>query len=180
MAIREAPSDDLRKKTPLEWYNVELAKKPHDVGLWYAKGALLTKQGDHLEAIACFEKVTEFDPTHYKGWDAEAKAYFRIGDYEKSINALDRLLEMDEENETLWYQKGEAFLKKGEALLKLGKYVEANSCYDKAIDLKPNYADAWCGKGNALKGIGKEDKERKAPDKDEPIPKEQTFKDALD
>ncbi len=173
MAIREVTRDDLRKKTPLEWYNAELAKKPHDVGLWYAKGALLTKQGDHLEAIACFEKVTELDPDHNKGWDAEAGAYFRIGDYEKSVYALDRLLEIEEENETLWYRKGEA-------LLKLGRYAEANSCYDKAIDLNPNYTDAWCGKGNALKGIGKEEKESTPPDKAKPASEDRTFKDALD
>lgn len=173
VTIREGRRQYRRKDAPLDWYNKEIAKKPHDVGLWYAKGALLTKSGEHKEAIDCFEKITELDPDHYKGWDAKAKAYFRIGDYEKSISALDVLIEMDEENETLWYQKGEA-------LLKLGRFVEANECYEKAIELSPNYADAWCGKGNALKGIGKETVQREEQDEEETSSRGNMFKDALD
>ncbi len=173
MSVREVRKQDLRKKTPLEWYRAELIKKPRDVGLWYAKGALLTKQGDHADAIECFKKVTEYDPDHYKGWSAQASAYYRIGDFDKSIEALDILLDMDEENETLWYQKGEAFLKQG-------KYIEANACYEKALDLEPNYVDAWCGKGNALKGIGKETPEGKETDEGEGSSRNDTFNNAMD
>lgn len=157
----------------MEWYRAELIKKPKDVGLWYAKGALLTKQGDHADAIECFKKVTEYDPDHYKGWSAQASAYYRVGDFDKSIEALDILLDMDEENETLWYQKGEAFLKQG-------KYIEANACYEKALDLEPNYVDAWCGKGNALKGIGKETPEGKETEEGEGSSRNDAFNNAMD
>ncbi len=173
MSIREVRKQDLRKKTPLEWYRAELIKKPKDVGLWYAKGALLTKQGDHTDAIDCFKKVTEYDPDHYKGWSAQASAYYRLGDFDKSIEALDILLDMDEENETLWYHKGEAFLKQG-------KYIEANACYEKALDLEPNNVDAWCGKGNALKGIGKETPEGKEKKEGEGSSRNGTFNNAMD
>ncbi|MFQ6061430.1 MAG: hypothetical protein ACE5KV_09115, partial [Thermoplasmata archaeon] len=47
VSVREVRKDDLRKKTPLEWYNQELARKPRDVGLLFAKGALLAKMGEH-------------------------------------------------------------------------------------------------------------------------------------
>ena len=36
------------------------------------------------------------------------------------------------------------------ALYNLGKYEEAIKCYDKAIEIDPNYADAWNNKGLAL------------------------------
>jgi tetratricopeptide (TPR) repeat protein len=36
----------------------------------------------------------------------------------------------------------------------LDKYEEAIKCYDKAIELKPDYADAWFEKGKALKEMG--------------------------
>jgi tetratricopeptide (TPR) repeat protein len=182
VAIREVKREDLRKRTPLDWYNAELMKKPKDVGLWYAKGALLAKTGELQDAISCFDKVTDLDIDHRKGWDAKANAYYRIGEYEKSIHALDILLDMDDEDADLWF-------KKGEALLKLGRYVEADSCYDKAIELDPNHADAWCGKGNALKGIGKqkeggheEESEKpgiEARDDTEPT-KQRLFENALD
>jgi tetratricopeptide (TPR) repeat protein len=35
------------------------------------------------------------------------------------------------------------------------KYDEAIQAYNKAIDINPQYADAWWGKGNALRQIGR-------------------------
>jgi tetratricopeptide (TPR) repeat protein len=44
---------------------------------------------------------------------------------------------------------------KGVALARdLGKYEEAIQCFDKAIELDPNYAIAWSNKGNALDELG--------------------------
>ncbi len=43
---------------------------------------------------------------------------------------------------------------KGIALYKLGKYQEAITSYDKAIEIDPNYAKAWHNKGLALKKQG--------------------------
>ena len=42
-----------------------------------------------------------------------------------------------------WYSKGSA-------LYNLGKYNEAIQAFDKAIELDPDYAKAWCSKGTAL------------------------------
>ena len=42
-----------------------------------------------------------------------------------------------------WYDKGNAFYKQG-------KYTEAIECYDKAIAIDPNYADAWGDNGTAF------------------------------
>lgn len=173
VTVREVRSNDLRKKSPLEWYNEEISKKPKDVGLWYAKGAMLAKMGEHHSAIECFRTVTRLDPNHLKGWDATAKAYFRIGDYDNSILALDRLLELDEGNESIWFHKGEA-------LLKLGRFDEAVECYDKAIELNRNYTDAWCGKGNALKGIGKEEPRGVGESNDVAESNEELFDDAME
>lgn len=44
---------------------------------------------------------------------------------------------------------------KGNALNVQGNYEEAIKCYDKAIELDPNYTFAWSGKGNALSNLGK-------------------------
>jgi tetratricopeptide (TPR) repeat protein len=37
----------------------------------------------------------------------------------------------------------------------LGKYDEAISCYDKALQTDPNNAQAWNGKGKTLSDLGK-------------------------
>ena len=43
---------------------------------------------------------------------------------------------------------------KGDALTSQGKYIEAIQAYDQAIQLKPNYDNAWYNKGVALKALG--------------------------
>jgi tetratricopeptide (TPR) repeat protein len=45
-----------------------------------------------------------------------------------------------------WYNKGRSFSQ-------LGKIDQAIQCYDKAIEIDPNYVDAWYEKGNALYGL---------------------------
>lgn len=48
-----------------------------------------------------------------------------------------------------------AWNNKGYALYKEGNYEEAIKCYDKAIELDPNYSLAWGNKGEALKQISR-------------------------
>ncbi len=58
-----------------------------------------------------------------------------------------------------------AWYNKGLALAKLGKYEEAIECFDKAIELNPNFAPAWNNKGVALAKLGKYEEAIKCYDK---------------
>ena len=54
---------------------------------------------------------------------------------------------------------------KGLALYYKGKYVEAISIFDEAIEIDPQYARAWVYKGSALDELGKHEEAIKAYDK---------------
>jgi Flp pilus assembly protein TadD len=49
-----------------------------------------------------------------------------------------------------------AWSTKGAVLVEQGKYNEALPALDKAIQLNPNYIDAWHNKGVALKLLGRD------------------------
>ena len=51
-----------------------------------------------------------------------------------------------------------AWLYRGLALAKLGKYIESIHCYDIALQIDPNLAWAWNNKGNSLISLGNYDK----------------------
>lgn len=53
---------------------------------------------------------------------------------------------------------------KAELYMSLGKLAESIECYDKAIDLNPEYAPAWNYKGIALRRLGKLDESMKCYD----------------
>ncbi|MEQ8974053.1 MAG: tetratricopeptide repeat protein [Coleofasciculus sp. C1-SOL-03] len=44
---------------------------------------------------------------------------------------------------------------RGETLLELRRYENALSAYNRAVELQPDYAEAWQGQGDALLGLGK-------------------------
>jgi superkiller protein 3 len=51
--------------------------------------------------------------------------------------------------------KLQKWMKKGETLCRSGKYEEAIECFDKAIGLNSNHADAWFDKGYCLNNLGR-------------------------
>ena len=54
---------------------------------------------------------------------------------------------------------------KGAALYYQGKYDEAIQAYNKALEINPQFADAWSSKGNALNSLSKYDEAIQACDK---------------
>src|SRR5271157_4926196 len=52
-------------------------------------------------------------------------------------------------------QTAKVWFDKGVALYGLGKYNEVIQAFDKAIQLKPDDADAWYNNGIALKALGR-------------------------
>ncbi|MGA9151794.1 MAG: tetratricopeptide repeat protein [Candidatus Nitrosopolaris sp.] len=54
---------------------------------------------------------------------------------------------------------------KGDSLFDMKKYKEAIECYDKAIELEPDFADAWESKGVALTDLKKYNEAIKCYDK---------------
>ncbi|NQV39129.1 MAG: tetratricopeptide repeat protein, partial [Nitrosopumilus sp.] len=54
---------------------------------------------------------------------------------------------------------------KGDSLDSLGKYEEAITSYDKAIEIDPNDADVWNNKGDSMDSLGNNDEAKKCYDK---------------
>ncbi|MCJ2562583.1 MAG: tetratricopeptide repeat protein, partial [Candidatus Thermoplasmatota archaeon] len=146
VAIREAVPEDVKKKSPQEWYESEIEKNPNDKSLWFGLGSLQAKMGEHEKAVEAFARVTWLDPFHLKAWDAKGKALIRLSRFQEALECYTRATELDSRDERLWFQKGET-------LLKLKKYKEALICYERAMEVDPNFSDAWYGRGQALKEL---------------------------
>jgi len=82
----------------------------------------------HLDTSVLFEK---------------AKAAVKAGEYEKSIEYFDKILENEQSNI-------DALINKGAALIELEKYQEAILSFDKILEIDPNNFGALNNKGAAL------------------------------
>ena len=56
-------------------------------------------------------------------------------------------------------------LDKGKALVSLGEFDEAVTCYDRATEIDPNNVDAWNSKGSAFSDLGRYDEAIKSYDR---------------
>lgn len=141
--------------TPLDWLQSQLAERPEDSGLWYGKGVFLVKAGALDKALEAFERVLWLDPDHLKALEAKAKLLFRQERFLEAYDAFKRLTQKVPRDEEYWYYCGEA-------LSRMGRSSKALAYYDRALDVNPNYTDAWYGKANALKMVAREGEEAKA------------------
>jgi len=93
-----------------------------------------------------FSVAREAKNTHIL-WGLGGYYYFQK-EYEESRKCCDSLLEIDDKDETAWYNKGVV-------LGKMGKPGEEISCYERALAINPEYASALYNKGVVLGEMGK-------------------------
>ena len=86
------------------------------------------------------------DPQIEAYWD-ELQAYVEQNDYLSALSIAEKLLEI-QENAGHW-------LVQGFILNELKQYENAIASYDKALEFKPDYHEAWYNRGSALYNLGR-------------------------
>ena len=110
--------------------------------------------------------------------------YKKLGEYEKTLECYDKIIELDPTNKLSWevksnYLSGHAkydealelwdkaielnstedwpWANKAYCLQDLKRHEEALECWDKAIELEPTNSWYWVGKAGCLKKLGRHD-----------------------
>jgi len=74
--------------------------------------------------------------------------FLKLGYHEKAVDAFDKALAIEPDNDMLWVLRGSL-------LDDLGRYADSLTSYDKALAIKPDYSVAWCCRGIALRKLGR-------------------------
>ena len=134
--------------------------------VWNFKGITFTRLENAEEAMKCFDKAIELSGDPYPApWIGKATILSILGNTEEAIKCLDKGIKMTDDypdcrymttvgiNEDTqdyqalaWYNKGVMLLDGSEEALK---------CFDKAVELDPEFVDAWLNKGYTLHHLGK-------------------------
>jgi len=141
-------------------YDKVLEYNPENHHAWCNKGKLAAREGNFPEALEYFDRALEYAPSMWDYLIEKARVLEDSGDYVEALKCYDKLMERDPENKSRYEgfkEKAGAMAKDpsycysmGEKFSKGKEYDEAIKYFDKALKLKPEYADAWSGKGYAL------------------------------
>jgi|YNPNPStandDraft_1061719.scaffolds.fasta_scaffold56193_2 superkiller protein 3 len=136
-------------------YQKALERQPENTDLLFNLGRLHYLRGNYSEAVVQFEKVIEKNPN-------DADAYVNVGNAYLSIGDQIRKRAVEEE------EKGKRFTDKEIDALK--KEIEKYHCgaipyLEKAVQLKPDNANAWYNLGVAYVNCGRREDGEKAFDR---------------
>ncbi|OPX76024.1 MAG: photosystem I assembly protein Ycf3 [Methanosaeta sp. PtaB.Bin018] len=130
---------------------------------WAAEGYVLMQLGRYEEADLTYQKIIGLNLTGEganrrlaNAWRGRGNALAKLRDYNESLQAFDKAIELTAENAAY------AWTGKGDALRDAGRYDESVKAYDKALELFPEHADAVIaraqkGRGDSLTKLGKRD-----------------------
>lgn len=110
---------------------------------WNVEGTEFSKQGKLSEAIECFDKAIEINPSFELPWANKASGFLNLKKYDEALECTNKALELHPD----W---SEALKLKGMILINLKKNEESLECLEKAMNINPEDWSVWDNKGRAL------------------------------
>ena len=104
--------------------------KKNELTLMLSEGSTLVKNDKLNEAVNIFTKVIELDPNWAEAWNKRATVLYLLGEFQKSQNDIDKVLELEERHFG-------ALAGQGLVNIQLKKYDKAIMSYEKAQKIYP-------------------------------------------
>jgi len=115
---------------------------------WYNKGVLLLELERWEEALSCFERALEINPTRTDAWTNKGSVLLKQSRMEEAISCFETALEFNPQLANPWFGKAQA-------LEAMQRFDEAVACYDAILQFDPKSVGAWSHKGHALIGLAR-------------------------
>ncbi|MEM1546634.1 MAG: tetratricopeptide repeat protein [Candidatus Methanomethylicia archaeon] len=129
-----------RYHTALKYID-EALKKIDSPELWLTKGYVYACLNSYEDALKCYDRALEMDPSMAEAWNNKGVALLQTDKYEEALRHLTKASELNPFNTAF-------IINRAEVLHKLGRLEEAIKCYDEVIDLDPKIVSAWIHKGD--------------------------------
>jgi tetratricopeptide (TPR) repeat protein len=121
-----------------------IQSKPDFYQAWYGRGQVLSTLGWYGEALASYDQALDIRPNFPTAWRDRGVVLALVGRPQEAATAFDRAISINPKDYVVWYLRGNLLRKD------LRLYEVAVESYNKAVQIQPNFADAWLGRGRAL------------------------------
>ena len=109
---------------------------PGDRYLWNNRGVLLRSWDRYQEALRCFTRASEIDPTYARAVEGRAECLKLLRDYRAAAEAYRALFLLSEGSPQAWNNHAQC-------LRELGEIQEAIAAFRRSLALDPHYTEAW-------------------------------------
>lgn len=110
---------------------------------WIAIGNSFSLQREHEQALKCFRRATQLDPSFAYGFTLQGHEYIENEEFEKALEAYRSAIAADQRHYNAWYGLGKVYTK-------LGKWSVAESHYRTAASINPSNAVLMCAIGSVI------------------------------
>ena len=118
------------------------------VGEWNNKGTSLLVLGHPEDAIHCFNRAIELNPSDAKVWSNKGAALEEMNRSGEALECYERSVGLDPTNAKSWNCMGVC-------LFLMGRHEQALRCCDRAVQLDPGDGRAWFNRGTNLWKTGR-------------------------
>lgn len=126
----------------------QISKRPLGIDVTWSRaqemlGDAYFKTGQYAASITAYHNALQFNPYH--PWELSlhyrvARSHYQLGEYDKAIHAINRLLQTAKADEQSIYDY-RIFYVQGNAYFALGQYAKARDAYASALQLAPPSAE---------------------------------------
>lgn len=110
---------------------------------YYLQGVLLGQRGDVKKSLQSYDNALKADNHYTKALFNRSFTWKMMGDFTKAMDDATAIVELAPESPEYWNLKGNMHMLYAD-------YYEAITCYDNAILLKTDYAEAFYNRGLAF------------------------------
>lgn len=166
-------------------YDLALSNRPDDVELYFNRGTIYTRLGEHSQAIEDFDKALSLNANYAPAYSNRASAYLDVDDYASAIEDYDKAVSIDPKDAVTLNSRGNlhaslgdltlaladfdrsialdptdpmVYSNRGAAYSRLGDVRRAIEDYGSAIKLNPDYANSYANRAFAYYKIGEYEK----------------------
>src|SRR5947199_4375279 len=130
-----------RHEPSLKYHDKSLEIKPDFDYALYAKGHALDSLGRHEEGLELISQSLELNPNYDHAWMAKAEALHHLGRLEEARDALNNTLILNGSFDEAWVFRGRILEEMGNALEAERCYEEALQCFQASLEIEPGNAE---------------------------------------
>lgn len=129
---------------------------PNNVDALTSKAISLKREFEYDESLKCFDKALSLDPDNFQLNMYKGELLLDMGKKEESKQFIDKAYELDSNFPYVWYLKGQYHSKAHE------DYKKAICCYEKAVELEPDFNKCYYDLGICHVLLGNAEKAKEA------------------